>query len=481
MAQDITRRPVPAAVAQPLPPLLVELWQLLAAHRPAVQQQRVFDRLRALVVGQLCMLGRHTLTGALGALGLVDTEPSAFYRLLSRGRVCYQTLTRCLLRQTLSDVPASEPYVAVVDGVQVPRSSRRMPGTAWLPCPRTPRFAQGCHRAQFFVHLAALLPRWQGYSRAVPLRLDPAFPVKAVPGAAVPQSEAQAGSAQIAWLRGELDAAGRQEQLLLVLGDAHFETLDGWRQLPERTVLLARTACNRALSALPPAGAATRRKYGERAPQPQSWVGTHEGWTYDTLPVRGRQVAVRYRVEGPYLRRGVADRPLFLLVVSGSRRPPRRYYRRREPAYFLVNAVQDEQGHWVLPLLALELVAWAWQRWEVEVCHREMKSGFGVGQVQCWSAASTVRAVQLQAWSYAVCVLAGYRAWGYDRHPRLGRTCWWPGAARWSLATLWRGYQQAFARCAATHPRRAAPRGTWAEGEAWLHQLDSLLAATRAA
>jgi hypothetical protein len=197
--------------------------------------------------------------------------------------------------------------------------------------------------------------------------------------------------------------------------------------------------------------------------------------------VRGRAVSVRYRVEGPYLRRGVADRPLFLLVVSGSRRPPRRYYRRREPAYFLVNAVQDAQGRWVLPLPALALVAWAWQRWEVEVCHREMKSGFGVGQVQCWSAASTVRAVQLQAWSYAVCVLAGYRAWGYEGHPRLGRTCWWAGAARWSLATLWRGYQQAFARCAAAHPRRAAPRGTWLEGESWLHQLDALLAASLAA
>jgi hypothetical protein len=277
MAYDTTGRPQPAALAPSIPPLLRALWQLLSAHCAAVQQQRVFDRLRALVVGQLCTQGRHTLTGALAALGLVDSEPSAFYRLLSRGRVCYQTLTRCLVRQTLSEVPASEPYVAVVDGVQVPRSSRRMPGTAWLPCPRTPRFAQGCHRAQFFVHLAALLPRWQGYSRAVPLRLDPAFPAKAVPGAATPQSEAQAGMAQVAWLRSELDAAGRHEQRLLVLGDAHFETLEGWRQLPERTVLLARTACHRALWAPPPAEARKSRKYGARAPRPESWVGAREG------------------------------------------------------------------------------------------------------------------------------------------------------------------------------------------------------------
>jgi hypothetical protein len=445
--------------------LLIALWQLLAAHRPAVRQGRVFDRLRGLVLGQLCTLARHTVTQALVALGLVDTDPGAFYRLLSRGRVCYETLTRCFLHETLAQVPAEGPYVAVVDGVQVPRSSRRLPGTAWLPCPCTPRFAQGCHRAQFFVQLAALLPCWQGYARALPLRLDPAFPAKAVPGAAVPQREAHTGMAQVTWLRHELDAAGRPAQLLLVLGDAHFETLDSWR----------------ALCTLPPVGARTRRKYGDRAPRPETWVGARAGWRYHTIRVRGRDVPVRYRVEGPFLRRGVAARPLFLLVVSGSRRATRRYHRQRAPAYFLVNAVQDDQGHWVLPLPAEELVAWAWQRWEVEVCHREMTSGFGVGQLQCWSARSTVRAVQLQAWSYAICVLAGYRAWGYDRHPRLTRTCWWPGAARWSLGTLWRGYQQAFARCTLAHPRRAAPRGTWLEGEAWLHQFDVLLADSLAA
>jgi hypothetical protein len=471
MTQDTT--PTPSARA--FPPLLQELWLLVAAHRPAVQQARVFDRLRGLVVGQLCTLLRHTVSQALAALGLVDTDPGAFYRLLGRGRVDYAVLTHCFLQETLVQVPASGPYVAVVDGVQIPRSSRTMAGTGWLPCPRTPCFAQGSHRAQFFGHLAALLPPWQGYSRALPLRLDPAFSAKAVPGAAPSRSEAHTAQEQVAWLRRELDAAGRPAQPLLVLGDAHFDTLDGWRALPVRTMLLVRTACNRALCTLPPAGARTNRKYGERAPRPDAWVGRRGGWQYATIPVRGRTVSARYQVAGPFLRRGVADRPLFLLVVSGSRQATGRYRRRRAAAYFLVNAVQDAAGRWGLPLPAADLVAWAWQRWEVEVCHREMKSGFGVGQMQCWSAHSTVPAVQLHVWTYAICVLAGYRAWGYDRHPRLTRTLWWAGAARWSLATLWRGYQQAFARAAAPHPRRAAPRGTWQEGEAWLHRLDTLL------
>lgn len=472
MAQNTTGTQTPA----PLPPLLQAWWCVVAAHRAAVSQERVFDRLRGLVLGHVCTLARHTLTQALAALGLVDTDPGAFYRLLGRGRVCYATLSRCFVRETLADVPASGPYTVVVDGVQMPRSSRTMPGTAWLPSPRTPPWQRGSHRAQFFVHLATLLPCANGYSRALPLRLDPAFPPKAVPGAGPAQTEAQGGLAQLSWLRAELDAAGRAAQPILAVGDAHFDTVAGWQGLPARTVLVARTPCNRALFALPPVGARATRRYGARAPRPDAWVGLADGWQFTTLRVRGHDVAVRYRVEGPYVRRGAPTRPLFLLVVSGSRRATRHHHRRRAPAFFLVNAVQNAAGAWVVPQPAPVLLAWTWQRWEIEVAHREMKSGFGVGKMQCWSARSTVPAVQVHAWTYAVCVLAGFRAWGYDRHPRLTRTLWWGGAARWSLATLWRGYQQAFARCPLPHPRRAAPRSTWPEAESWLHHLDQLAA-----
>jgi hypothetical protein len=52
-----------------------------------------------------------------------------------------------------------EPYVAVVDGVQLPCASRTMPGTSWLKNPHTLVWKLGSHRAQRFVHVAALPPR----------------------------------------------------------------------------------------------------------------------------------------------------------------------------------------------------------------------------------------------------------------------------------------------------------------------------------
>ncbi len=164
-----------------LPPLLAALRRLLGVHRPAFHQERTFRRMQALLLGNLFCFARRTVTQALIALGLADHDWSAYYRLFNEPRIDYEGLTGCFLSETLVHVPVTDPYVAVVDGVQVPRHSHKMPGTSWLKNPRTPPFMPGPHRAQRFLHLAVLLPQSEeGYSRALPLRWEPAFPEKAV-------------------------------------------------------------------------------------------------------------------------------------------------------------------------------------------------------------------------------------------------------------------------------------------------------------
>ena len=466
-----------SSTAAPLPALLLALWTILAAHRPAVGQARLFDRLRALVLGQVGALWRRTITQLLLAVGLTDADPSAFYRLLRPDRLDYDTLTDCLVTQTLAEVPASAPYVVVTDGVQVPRASRSMPGSAWLKNPRGPAWKPGSHRAQFFGHLALLVGHAHGYTRALTLRLDPAFPQKAVPGAAAPQSEAQVALSQVVRLRTQLDSAGRQEQLLLAVGDTHFDTVDLWGHLPDRTVLVARTACNRVLKELPPPGCHRNRRYGERAPRPDAGLREQAGWERTTLLVRGRRVKLRYQVRGPYLRERVSGRPLFLLVVGGMSKARGGHRRRREPSFWLVNAVRDASGAWVLPLPARELLTWAWQRWEIEVTHRGMKTDWGVGQAQCWGKETTVAAVRLQGWSVAVCLLAGIRAWGFAGHPRTAQGVWWHGGQRWSYRELRQGVQRALAQVG-LWGQQAAPRGTWVELEAQFSRLDAAIAST---
>jgi hypothetical protein len=104
------------------------------------------------------------------------------------------------------------------------------------------------------------------------------------------------------------------------------------------------------------------------------------------------------------------DQPVFLIVVSGNTYQvgkKQRRYKRRQPAFYLVSAIRQ-----ALPLPVEQILAWLWQRWELEVAHREMKTGLGLGEKQCWNHRSAITSVQWSAWVYAVLVLAGIRAWG---------------------------------------------------------------------
>ena len=464
-------------------PLLPELLALVAAHRPAVRQERIARRQLGLLLGWLCGFGRHTVTQALLALGLVDADWSAWYRLFSRGRVDYDRLTACLLGETLGLVAPTAPYLVAVDATQLGRRSRRMPGTSWLRHPGTPVFRSGVRRAQRFVHLAWLpTPSPAGYSRAVPLRFEPAFPAKAVPAAGhPPRTEWEAGLAALAWIRAALDAAGRPGQRALALGDGHYGTSRVWAGLPDRVAVMARCARNRALFALPAAQPARgrRRRYGDRLPRPDAWLRERRGWRRTTLTVRGRSIPVAYRVEGPCLVNGAAGRPLFLLVVRGIGRVPARR-RRRDPGFWLVSAVADAGGGWAVPWPAADLLAWAWQRWEIEVAHRELKRGFGLGEPQCWGPRSAVLSVQWAAWAYAVVVLAGVRAWGLGRGPVAPPGRWWGGSGRWSLARLWQGYRRELWGEADFRRVWSGTAGNWYETADWLAaRTNATLASSR--
>lgn len=475
--------PTTARAASAVRPLLPELFALLAAHQSAFRQERTAQRGMGVVLGWLCAFGRHTLTGVLLALGVGDADWTAWYRLFSRPRLDYDQLSGCLLEQTLLLAPAAKPYVVGVDATQIPRHSRTMPGTSWLRHPGTAIFAAGLHRAQRFVHLAWLpQPSPTGYSRAVPLRLEAAFPARAVPAPGhPPQTEWEAGLAALRWLRRRLDAAGRAPQWVLSLGDGSYDTAPLWAALPPRVVLLARCAKNRALYALPgpPRGRVGRpRRYGPRLPRPDAWLAHRSGWQRTSLTVRGRTIPLQYRVDGPCLVQGAPEQPLFLLVVKGS--DPRRGTRPRPARFWLVAAVATPDGTWALPWPAPQLLGWAWQRWELEVAHRELKTSFGLGEVQAWSPVAAVLTVQWVGWVYALLVLAGIRAWGLGRGPVAPPGRWWAGSGRWSLARLWQGLRQELWSETAFHQVWSATPSNWYEMADWLAaKTNATLAASR--
>jgi hypothetical protein len=385
-----------------------------------------------------------------------------------------------LVRESLKHVAPNEVYVVAGDGTQTPRSSRKIEGTGWLRNLRTPHFMVGIHYAQRWFNGSWLVPEEKGYSRAIPLRWLPAFTEKATREVSPACKEGEAAVQFLTWLRVCFVQAGRPEQALLMVGDGHYDTLRFWQQLPAGVILLARSAKNRALYELPPTPTHGNRKYGERALTPQAFWRKRRGWRTLEILVRGKVRHLQVRVEGPFLRKGAPDVPLFLIVVRGKQRARNGRIIRRDPLPFLVNAVQNDQGHWQLPLPLETLLFWAWQRWEIEVCHRELKSNFGLGDKQCFNPQAALASVQWSAWAYALLVLAAYRTWGLSTSPPVP-TRWWRGAGRWSFNTLWRAYRAALWGPHDFQPLRATTPANQPEKPSLLMGLtNSIYAATRA-
>ena len=445
--------------------LVKTLETLLFRFRPAFGQERVFERAASLVLGTLFAFARKTMTQLLSGLGQIQEDWTAAYRLLSRGRFQPKLAAEILFACTLEHVPSQQPYTAVTDATyaytavtdatHVPRSSKKMPGTGWGRTLGSPPWSPGFSRMQRFENVSWLTPDQEGYRRAIPLQWLHAPTEKSVPSEDAPCREWEAGLSGMRWLREQLDKNGRPLQTLLVAADGSYDVNKLWQGLPERTVLVCRCAKNRKLFALPTAPVqpvrGARRKYGEQQPPPQQMRLERTSWTKLDIAVRGRMIRMKVRTAGPFLVQGAPDNPVFLLLVKGYHRRGPHVGKRLPPCQYLVNAIQQE-GVWQLPLPLPELIALTWHRWEIEVCHREIKTSFGLGQMQCWSKLGSIVSVQFMAWAYSVLVLAGYIAWGGLLHAPPHQTAWWSRGKRWSVSTLLQAYRAQLWRGNAIHP-----------------------------
>lgn len=458
--------------------LVKDLLSFLSQDREWYSQTRIGWRGIGLVMGEILALGQHRISDLLVALGCANTDWTAWYRLLSvRGRFNEEAASDRLVKESLAQVGTDEVYVVAVDSTQVPRSSQKMEGSSWLKNPRTPPFKIGIHRAQRFVNLSWLTPQQAGFRRAIPLRWLPAFPEKAVLQAHQPVKEQVVGVEVLQWLRQRLTQEGRARQPLLILADGSYDKPDFWKGLPTDSAALVRTARNRVLYHLPMAadqtGRGRPRLYGKRALAPQDYLSLKFGWTTTWVQVRGHERKMTYRVEGPFIRQTASAVALMLIVVKGQTWNRAGRGKRRPPVFYLVNAVWRD-GQWQLLLPIDELLTAAWQRWEVEVVHREVKFVFGLGDKQCWHPRSAVTSVQWSAWVYAVLILLGYRHLGLPT-PQSTRRAWYPHPKRWSLTDVLDLCRHDLYTLPEFNPFFPASSDNWPKMEAFLSHYCSIL------
>src|SRR6202140_697129 len=209
-------------------------------------------------------------------------------------------------------------------------------------------------------------------------------------------------------LRQELDQSGGSDKGLASAGDGSFCNRPCFGEIPERTVLLAGARKDAKLCFR--AAEDPRRFYAvEKFTPEQVRKDESRAWKTTKIFYGGKRRKTPYK-EGPSLhwQRGAKQRPLRLIVIAPTpyrkRKSKKLYY--RDPAYLLTTDLRSSLK---------QLLQIYFDRWQIEVNHREEKDTLVIGQAQLWNATSVPKQPVLAVAAYSALLLASLTAFGAGR------------------------------------------------------------------
>ena len=402
--------------------LLSEFLTITAGWRPVFPQQRTFVRGVRQALGSLVCLGRRCLTRIIWTNGGQDSSWSAEYLLHSRCKWEPQQLFRPILKSALEYCPQRLVGVAL-DDTKLRKTGRSIQQAFYQRDPMSPPFHLNLVLGLRFLQASLLVPLHRNApvgTRALPIRFQEVSRIKR-PGKKATDAERKQYKEEVKQknlsrsfvemgkqLREELDQAGGGKKTLVLTADGSFCNRTCFGEIPQRSVLLARARKDAKLCLRAEAG--SRRFYGvEKFTPEQVRRDDDREWKTTKIFYGGKSRKIRYKeVSEVYWQRGASKRPLRLIVVAPT--PYRKsqskklYY--RDPAYLLTS---DLRGS------VKQLLQIYFDRWQIEVNHREEKDTLGVGQAQLWNVTSVPKQPVLAVAAYSALLLASIRAFGAVR------------------------------------------------------------------
>ena len=404
------------------PTLLAAFLEIVEPWRRVFPQQRTWRRGVRQALGSLVCLGRRCLSRIIWTNGGQDRSWSAEYFLHSRSSWDAQALFQPIWEQALPCCRGRLVGVAV-DDTRLPKTGRCIQQAAYHRDPLSPPFHVNLIRAVRFLQASLLVPlhrRAPRYTRALPVRFEEVSYVKKPSRRASAETWTQYKVAvkqhnlsrhfvqMAAGLRAALDAAGGAAQILVLAGDGSFSNRTCLRAPLDRTELIVRTRKDAVLCHRAAAG--SRRFYDPATFTPDA-VRQDAGRPWQTTKIcyGGQRRTVRYQeITAVHWRHGAGRRPLRLLVVAPTpyrkRQSARRYY--RQPAYLLTTDLESGAR----PLLQIYF-----DRWQIEVNHRDEKDTLGVGQAQLWNPVAVPKQPVLAVAAYSALLLAALLTFGAER------------------------------------------------------------------
>lgn len=402
--------------------LLAAFLEIVAVWIDVFPQQRTFQRAVRQALGSLVCLGRRCLSRIIWTNGGQNRSWSAEYFLHSRCQWEPQQLFRPILKRALDYCPQRLVGVAL-DDTRLRKTGRSIRQAFYQRDPMSPPFHVNLVLGLRFLQASLLLPLHRTAAvgtRALPIRFEEVPRVKRPGKRATEEMQKQYREAVkqrnlsrsfVAMgkqLRQELDQAGGRDKILVLAGDGSFCNRTCFGEIPERSVLLVRARKDAKLCFRAPAD--SRRFYGVEKFTPEQ-VRQDEGRVWKTTKIfyGGKRRKIRYKeVAEVYWQRGAGRRPLRLIVVAPTpyrKRQSRKLYY-RHPAYLFTS-----DRHSSLQ----QLLQIYFDRWQIEVNHREEKDTLGVGQAQLWNVTSVPKQPVLAVASYSALLLASLLAFGAER------------------------------------------------------------------
>jgi hypothetical protein len=402
---------------------LLETWlELTGPWEGVFPQHRTTVRARRQGLGALVCLGRRTLTRIIWANGGEQRNWASEYFLHSRVHWEPQGLFAPILEGALGLCPGRLAGVAV-DDTKLHKTGRCIKQAFHQRDPLSPPFHTNLILGLRFLQASLLVPlhkRAPASCRALPIRFEESSRVKrpaknasdeqwkAYRQARKQKNLSTHCAAMMGQVREALDEAGAACKILVAAIDGSFCNRTVFCAPRDRTEIIARARRDAKLCQRAPAG--SRRFYDLHKFTPeQVRQDDTVAWQTTKIFYGGKRRTVRYKEIDPLYWQGGARRvPVRLLVLAPTpyrkRKSGKLYY--RQPAYLLTTDLLDS---------AKALLQIYFDRWQIEVNHREEKDTLGVGQAQLWNPTAVPRQPVLVVAAYSALLLAALLALGATR------------------------------------------------------------------
>ena len=437
--------------------LLACFLDIVAAWETVFPQPRSYIRAVRQALGGLVCLGRRTLSRIIWTNGGQHKDWRADYFLFSRCHWDPAALFAPILVRALAYCPGR--YIGVaIDDTRLHKTGLRIQQAFVQRDPLSPKYHVNFMLGLRFLQASLLVPlfrRAKVGTRAMPIAFEEVSVVKRprrkqrqksssrqnqaakrkrklkdCPAPPAPQPETKDAALEQEWkqyraaqklhnlsthfvqlmgrLRTAIDSAGAAQKILLLAVDNSFCNRTVFRTPVQGVELIARTRKNAVLCRRTQDGS---RRFYDRSKFTPEQVRLDESRAWQTTKIfyGGKRRKVEYKeVAGIYWQGGARRRPLRLLVVRPTRYQKKksgRYYY-RQPAYLLTTVVHGT---------VRQLLQIYFDRWQIEVNHREEKDTLGVGQAQLRNFISVPKQPAFAVAAYSALLLASLQAFGAER------------------------------------------------------------------